>query len=107
MCCLLNLPPEVLIEVFLRLPIKDCLKLAKTCKAMAEIANIDIFWEKKMRLDFHIKVDQNKSRDSCTASKAKHFYRNILHKYGKLLGVWQLSTFGHYGGLYQVNLLLN
>jgi len=99
MCSLNSLPPEVLIEIFLRLPVNDCLILSKTCKTMAEISNIDLLWEKKIYLDFGIKVDTKETVH--LSSSPKIFYRHVLYKYGRLLGVWQLATFGHYGGLYQ------
>ena len=102
MCSLQTLPPEVLIEIFLNLPVNDCLKLSKSCKTMAEIANIDLLWEKKIQLDFGIKVNPKRSNDSKITSFPKKFYRYVLHRYGRLLGSWQLATFGHYGGLYQV-----
>ena len=103
MCSLDNLPPEVLIEIFLQLPVDDCLILSKTCKSLSEISNIDLLWEKKIFLDFGIKVDTKKIEHSFLSPKI--FYRHILYKYGKLLGAWQLATFGHYGGLYQVNMI--
>ena len=102
MCSLQTLPPEVLIEIFLNLPVNDCLKLSKSCKTMTEIANIDLLWEKKIQLDFGIKVNPKSSNDSKITSFPKKFYRYVLHRYGRLLGSWQLATFGHYGGLYQV-----
>ena len=103
MCSLLTLPPEVLIEIFLNLPVQDWLRLSKSCKILAGIADIDILWEKKIEQDFGINVGSKDVTNYLKCSSfPKQFYRHILHKYGRLLGTWQLSTFGHYGGIYQV-----
>ena len=98
MSSLTRLPPEVLMKFFLQLSVDDCLNLAKTCKITAEISKIDIIWEKKMFQDFGIDV----KKANCSGPSARCFYQNVLYKYGNLLGLWQVSTLGHYGGLFQV-----
>jgi len=99
MCSLSELPPEILIEIFLHLPVTDCLILSKTCKTMSQVSTIDLFWEKKIYHDFGIQLGIKKTPQLSISPKM--FYRYVLHKYGRLLGLWQLATFGHYGGLYQ------
>ena len=98
MTALTSLPPEVLIRIFLQLPTEDCLNLAKTCRFINDTSKIEFIWEEKIYADFGIDVKkEDQSRPSPRA-----FYWQVLQKYGKLLGLWQATTYGHRGGLFQV-----
>ena len=102
-----NLPPEILIPIFVHLPVKDGCQLSVTCKRLYEIFQIEFIWEKKILHDFRINVKTPKEQHSKAEKSvtAFEFYKSILHKYGKLLGVWQRKSFGHYGSIFQVRML--
>ena len=98
MATLTSLPPEVLTRIFLQLPAEDCLNLSKTCRFTNDTSKIEFIWEEKIYADFGIDVKkENQSPPSPGA-----FYWQVLQKYGKLLGLWQATTYGHRGGLFQV-----
>ena len=102
-----DLPPEVVIKIFLYLPLKDCLRFSRVCKDFSEIGNTDLVWEKRIAQDFRVTIKKKdegltESFDSEPEITSKLFYRHVLFKYGKLLGLWQNVTNGHYGGLFQV-----
>ena len=101
MTSLKSLPAEVLTRIFLQLSAKDCLNLAKTCKFTNEISMIDLIWERKILDDFGINV----KKVDFPGPSSRTFYKHILYKYGKLLGMWQAKSYGHRGGIFQVSLL--
>ena len=103
MTTLSSLPPEVLTRIFLKLPAKDCVNMAKTCRFTNDISKIEFIWEKKIQTDFG--VDVKKEEQSGPSPRA--FYWQVLQKYGKLLGLWQATTYGHRGGLFQVGYFRN
>ena len=63
-----------------------------------ETSKIEFIWENKIQIDFGI--DVKKEEQSGPSPLA--FYWQVLQKYGKLLGLWQATTYGHRGGLFQV-----
>ena len=95
-----KMPPEVLTKIFILLPVEDCLNLAQTCTHINEVSNIDFIWENKMLEDFGIDV---KTLNCQSRPSARIFYQKVLFKYGNLLGMWQVSSYGHHGGLFQVS----
>ena len=103
MTTLSSLPPEVLTRIFLKLPAKDCVNMAKTCRFANDISKIEFIWENKIQTDFG--VDVKKEEQSGPSPRA--FYWQVLQKYGKLLGLWQATTYGHRGGLFQVGYFRN
>ena len=102
MVSLVHLPLETLIRIFLQLPVDDCLNFAKTCKVINKASDIEILWVKKIHQDFKISV--NIYSEKYSSHSARNFYRHILYKYGKLLGLWQVTTYGPSGGLLQVSI---
>ena len=99
MTTLANLPPEVLTRIFLQLPAEDCVNLAKTCRFTNDISKIEFIWENKILIDFGIDV----KKEDQPGPSPRAFYWQVLQKYGKLLGLWQATTYGHRGGLFQVH----
>ena len=95
-----NLPPEVLLKIFYNLPVRDIRNAIQTCKALNDILNSDVFWEKKIQYDF--KLDLKKDEE--VRLSFKDFYLKILHPYGQLIGIWQVSSYGDYGGIFQVSI---
>ena len=102
MVTLTDIPPEVLLRIFLQLPAEDCFNLANTCKFTYQISKIELLWDTKIQEDFGINVKEAGS----SGPSSRAFYRHVLFKYGKLLGIWQATTYGYYGGLFQVSILL-
>ena len=98
MTTLSNLPPEVLTRIFLQLPADDCVNLAKTCRFTNDTSKIEFIWENKILIDFGIDV----KKENQSGPSPRAFYWQVLQKYGKLLGLWQATTYGHRGGLFQV-----
>lgn len=99
MSSLANLPPEILISIYNHLSVKDILSCAKCCRSLNEISQINSVWEIKIHQDFGIRFKTDAERSDATP---KLFYQHVLYKYGKLLGLWQKVTEGHYGKLLQV-----
>jgi len=97
MTTLTSLPAEVLTRIFLELPIIDCVNLAKAGRFLNEVSKIDLLWEKKIFRDFEINI----KKVNCSGPSPRTFYSQILYKYGKLLGLWQVTSYGHRGGLFQ------
>ena len=102
MVSLTDIPPEVLLRIFIQLPAEDCFNLANTCKFTHQISKIEVLWDTQIREDYRINVKVARS----LGPSSRTFYRHVLSKYGKLLGIWQAKTYGHYGGLFQVSILL-
>jgi hypothetical protein len=98
MTTLTNLPPEVLTRIFLQLPAEDCLNLSKTCRFINDTSKIEFIWENKIEIDFGIDV----KKENQSGQSPRAFYWQVLQKYGKLLGLWQATSYGHRGGLFQV-----
>ena len=100
MVSLTDIPPEVLLRIFLQLPAEDCFNLANTCKFTYQISKIEFLWDTKIKENFGINVKEAGS----AGPSSRAFYRHVLSKYGKLLGIWQATTYGYYGGLFQVSI---
>ena len=98
-----NLPPEILIPIFVQLPIKDLVNLSKTCKRLNDVFEDELVWEQKVLLEYDInlkrmKEQSYKAQHNCSP---KDLYR-LLHKYGMLLGMWHRLQCGPRGSVYQV-----
>ena len=99
MITLIDLPAEVLTRIFLCVDVQDCLNLARTSRFLNEVSKSDFLWEKKICQDYKIDLKSV----SCSGTSPRSFYRFILYKYGKMLGLWQATSYGHRGGLFQVS----
>ena len=98
----ISLPPEVIMGIFLELPIPDGARLAQTCKKLHSVFSIELFWEKKILREFGI--DLSRSSQKCDEKYPSHFYKSVLHKYGQVLGLWQRTSFSYYGSMVQVTI---
>ena len=99
-----DLPPEILIQIFIDLPIKDGVQLASACKNCYEVFQVEIIWETKILMEYGINVRRPKEI-KCKSEMPvteQDFYKHILYKYGQLLGTWQRKSFGYYGSIFQV-----
>ena len=84
------------------MPLKDCWNLAQTCQIARHASKIDLIWEIKILQTFGIDVKKANS----PGPSARVFYQKVLYNYGVLIGLWQATTFGLYGGLFQVSFII-
>ena len=49
---LVSLPPEILIIIYEKLPVRDGCNLSGTCKKLFDIFQDELIWEKKTLLDY-------------------------------------------------------
>lgn len=90
-----QLPPELLVKIFSYLSAKDLGSVSKVCKVFNEASRVEKIWQNRCMKDYKVR-DFPPSPFSYM-----QLYTKVLHKYGSLLGLWQLDI-THYGGLVQV-----
>uniref|UniRef100_A0A8C1JEQ0 F-box protein 31 n=1 Tax=Cyprinus carpio TaxID=7962 RepID=A0A8C1JEQ0_CYPCA len=125
---LLDLPPELLVEIFSSLPGTALPNLALVCKKFRQILNTETIWRRRCTEEFGMRDDLRKmeivgmsSRDLYVKRvnpqvKSGRFmkllpdyehmdyrdvYTHLLHPYRHILGLWQ-PDIGPYGGLLNV-----
>ncbi|XP_058624093.1 F-box only protein 31 isoform X1 [Onychostoma macrolepis] len=125
---LLELPPELLVEIFSSLPGAALPNLALVCKKFRQILNTETIWRRRCTEEFGMREDLRKmeivgmsSRDLYVKRvnpqvKSGRFmkllpdyehmdyrdvYTHLLHPYRHILGLWQ-PDIGPYGGLLNV-----
>ncbi|KAM5296647.1 F-box only protein 31 isoform 5-T6 [Glossophaga mutica] len=127
-CSLLELPPELLVEIFASLPGTDLPSLAQVCTKFRHILHTDTIWRRRCREEYGVCENLRKleiTGVSCRDVYAKRInpnvksgrfvkilpdcehmeYRDVctclLHRYRHILGLWQ-PDIGPYGGLLNV-----
>ncbi|XP_031292486.2 F-box only protein 31 isoform X2 [Camelus dromedarius] len=127
-CSLLELPPELLVEIFGSLPGTDLPSLAQVCTKFRRILHTDTIWRRRCREEYGVCENLRKleiTGVSCRDVYAKRInprvksgrfmkilpdyehmeYRDVytclLHRYRHILGLWQ-PDIGPYGGLLNV-----
>ncbi|XP_036998268.2 F-box only protein 31 isoform X2 [Artibeus jamaicensis] len=127
-CSLLELPPELLVEIFASLPGTDLPSLAQVCTKFRHILHTDTIWRRRCREEYGVCENLRKleiTGVSCRDVYAKRVnprvksgrfmkilpdyehveYRDVytclLHRYRHILGLWQ-PDIGPYGGLLNV-----
>ncbi|KAF0884757.1 FBX31 protein, partial [Crocuta crocuta] len=125
---LLELPPELLVEIFASLPGTDLPSLAQVCTKFRRILHTDTIWRRRCREEYGVCENLRKldiTGVSCRDVYAKRInprvksgrfmkilpdyehmeYRDVytclLHRYRHILGLWQ-PDIGPYGGLLNV-----
>ncbi|XP_039174561.1 F-box only protein 31 isoform X1 [Crotalus tigris] len=125
---LLELPPELLVQIFGSLPGTDLPSLALVCSAFRRILRTDTIWRRRCREEYGVCENLRKleiTGVSCQDVYAKRInprvksgrfmkilpdyehmeYRDVytclLHRYRHILGLWQ-PDIGPYGGLLNV-----
>ncbi|XP_077067375.1 F-box only protein 31 isoform X1 [Siphateles boraxobius] len=125
---LLDLPPELLVQIFSSLPGTALPNLALVCKKFRQILNTETIWRRRCTEEFGMRDDLRKmetvgmsSRDLYVKRvnpqvKSGRFmkllpdyehmdyrdvYTHLLHPYRHILGLWQ-PDIGPYGGLLNV-----
>ncbi|XP_012999833.1 F-box only protein 31 isoform X1 [Cavia porcellus] len=127
-CSLLDLPPELLVEIFGSLPGTDLPSLAQVCSKFRRVLHTDTIWRRRCREEYGVCENLRKleiTGVSCRDVYAKRInprvksgrflrilpdyehmeYRDVytclLHRYRHILGLWQ-PDIGPYGGLLNV-----
>ncbi|XP_026166172.1 F-box only protein 31 isoform X2 [Mastacembelus armatus] len=96
---LAELPPELLVEIFSRLPGTALPVVALVCKKFRQILNTETIWRTRCVEEFGMKEDLRKMEAGGVSSR--DLYVKLLHPYRHILGLWQ-PDIGPYGGLLNV-----
>lgn len=99
-----DLPAEILTKIFGLLKVNEALKLSQTCKRLNLITQGEFYWQDLIRTTYGIDLRQATVNDKNVSSHI--FFKEVLYRFGKFLGLWQRQTLGHYGALVQVILIL-
>uniref|UniRef100_A0A5F8GQV2 F-box protein 31 n=1 Tax=Monodelphis domestica TaxID=13616 RepID=A0A5F8GQV2_MONDO len=103
-CSLLELPPELLVEIFASLPGTDLPSLAQVCTKFRRILNTDTIWRRRCREGINPRVKSGrfmKILPDYEHMEYRDVYTCLLHRYRHILGLWQ-PDIGPYGGLLNV-----
>uniref|UniRef100_A0A8D3A486 F-box domain-containing protein n=1 Tax=Scophthalmus maximus TaxID=52904 RepID=A0A8D3A486_SCOMX len=125
---LVELPPELLVEILSRLPGTALPSVALVCKKLRQLLNTETIWRRRCIEEFDMKEDLRKMEVGGVSSqelyvkrvdprvKSGRFmkllpdyehmdyrgvYTHLLHPYRHILGLWQ-PDIGPYGGLLNV-----
>ncbi|XP_066524225.1 F-box only protein 31 isoform X2 [Hoplias malabaricus] len=96
---LLELPPELLVEIFSSLPGTALPSLALVCKKFRQILSTETIWRRRCIEEFGMKDDLRKME--VVGVSSRELYVKLLHPYRHILGLWQ-PDIGPYGGLLNV-----
>ncbi|XP_062857635.1 F-box only protein 31 isoform X2 [Trichomycterus rosablanca] len=96
---LLDLPPELLMEIFSSLPGTALPNLSLVCKKFKQILSTETIWRRRCAEEFGMKDDLRKMEVAGVSSR--ELYVKLLHPYRHVLGLWQ-PDIGPYGGLLNV-----
>ncbi|XP_071384602.1 F-box only protein 31 isoform X2 [Centroberyx affinis] len=96
---LLDLPPELLVEIFSLLPGTALPNVALVCKKFRQILNTETIWRRRCMEEFGMREDLRKMEVGGVSSR--DLYVKLLHPYRHILGLWQ-PDIGPYGGLLNV-----
>nr|XP_060644477.1 F-box only protein 31 isoform X2 [Anolis sagrei ordinatus] len=96
---LLELPPELLVQIFGSLPGPDLPSLACVCTAFRRLLRTDTIWRRRCKEEYG--VCENLRKLEITGVSCRDVYAKLLHRYRHILGLWQ-PDIGPYGGLLNV-----
>ncbi|XP_068117630.1 F-box only protein 31 isoform X2 [Hyperolius riggenbachi] len=96
---LLQLPPEILVEIFSCLPGTQLPLLALVCRKFRHILSTDTIWRRRCKTEYG--VHENLRKLEVTGVSCREVYVKLLHQYRDILGLWQ-PDLGPYGGLLNV-----
>ncbi|XP_039619473.1 F-box only protein 31 isoform X2 [Polypterus senegalus] len=96
---LLDLPPELLVEIFSSLPGTALPNLSLVCKKFRQIINTETIWRRRCIEEFGMCEDLRKLEVEGLPSR--ELYVKLLFPYRHILGLWQ-PDIGPYGGLLNV-----
>ncbi|KAG8437437.1 hypothetical protein GDO86_008223 [Hymenochirus boettgeri] len=96
---LLQLPPEILVEIFSAVPGTELPSVARVCKKFQHILTTDTIWKRRCQQEYG--VCENLRKLEVTGVTCQDVYVKLLHQYRHILGLWQ-PDIGPYGGLLNV-----
>ena len=95
---LLDLPPELLLQILQSLGASDICNLRVTCACLRAVCDQEEVWRHLCNKNFgDLLVEQIKP--------SKIFYQKILHRYGPLAGLWQRMDVRYRGGLVRAGIV--
>ncbi|XP_037539326.1 F-box only protein 31 [Nematolebias whitei] len=97
--CLVELPPELLVEIFSLLPGTVLPNVALVCRKFRQLLNTETIWRRRCTEEFGMNEDLRKMEAGGISSQ--DLYVKLLHPYRHILGLWQ-PDIGPYGGLLNV-----
>lgn len=95
MLSILDLPQNVLLVILQLCKVKDLMALSTTCSLLYHLIKDQLLWKKLCFRDFHVYPE------ACEKASYETVYKNFLHRYGYMLGLYQ-SQIGPYGGLLEI-----
>ena len=95
------LPAEILTRIFGLLKVNEALKLSETCKRLSLITQGEFYWQDLIRTTYGIDL-RHATTVSDRSVPCHIFFKEVLYRFGRFLGLWQRQTLGHYGALVQV-----
>lgn len=92
---IVDLPENVLLSILQLCNVRDLTALSVVCSLFYRLTKDSFLWRHLCFRDFSV------SPESCEKSSYEKIYKNVLHKYGCMLGLYQ-SQIGPYGGLLEI-----
>eukprot|EP00092_Neocalanus_flemingeri_P002821 GFUD01003019.1.p1 GENE.GFUD01003019.1~~GFUD01003019.1.p1 ORF type:complete len:392 (-),score=91.25 GFUD01003019.1:223-1398(-) len=94
---LLDLPSEVVLNIISFLKSKELCSVRSVSFFLKELCDKESVWISRAQSDYKVKfkVEENFS--------PRIFYQNVLHKFGKMLGLWQRQNLKFYSGILSVS----
>ena len=93
-----ELPTELQLMIMCRLSLGTLCACTQVCSELNLLAEDEEIWTSLARRDFGVRLPAASADFS-----PKLFYRDVLHKYRRLLGLWQRRNLKHYGSLLRVS----
>lgn len=93
---LLEFPSEVLIAISCSVPAPDLANFSRVHSIIHTVVTDEEVWMARARKDYKIVLNK------LEGFSPREFYQLVLHKYGKLLGLWKRTNHMFYGGLLRV-----
>lgn len=96
-----DLPVELQLMVLCRASLPTVGACARTCSRLANLCQEEELWARLAARDYG--MDRRLLPPASQDFSPRLFYRDVLHKYRRLLGLWQRHNLKHYGGLLRVS----
>jgi len=91
---LLNLPPEMLVSIFCHLPAPAICSFRSCCSLLRTLSDHPRVWIARAKEDYGARLG--------AGSIPREVYQRLLHRYGRLRGLWQRTDLSPYGGVLKV-----
>jgi len=92
---LLDLPSEIIVTILLPLRASDLCSSRLTCSQLCQLVNDERIWRFRAKEEFGAVLNVGNG-------SARLLYQLVLHKFGKLAGLWQRQNLHFYSGLLNV-----